>query len=167
MENYSIKPWQRVLAIGVLLGLLFGATVGFGSLSPNPDAGRYPGAEPVRDQPETLIGSQVTVWGRVVETDPVVLQTGESRGAPYKITLTGDTVSRAEVGNGIGAHGTLVEPRRMRVDRALITGSGERSYMLYISLTAGLWVLIRFLSGWRFTREGFTFRPRDRQHRQK
>jgi hypothetical protein len=108
--------------MGILLGLLFGATVGFGSLSPNPDAGRYPGAEPVRDQPETLIGSQVTVWGTIVETDPVVLQTGGGRGVTYKITLTGDTVSRADVGNGIGAHGTLKEPRRMRVDRALING---------------------------------------------
>ncbi|ERH01195.1 MAG: hypothetical protein J07HN6_02828 [Halonotius sp. J07HN6] len=61
MENYSMKPWQRVLAIGLLLGLLFGATIGFGLLTPNPDAGRYPGAESVRDQPDTLGDSQVTM----------------------------------------------------------------------------------------------------------
>lgn len=81
--------------------------MGFGLLTANPDAGRYPGVESVRDQPDTLTDSQVTVWGEIIETDPVVLQTGGSRGTPYEITLTGDTVSRAAVGNGIGAHGTL------------------------------------------------------------
>lgn len=155
-------PWHRLLAVALLLGLLFGAAVGFGSLPTNPDAGRYPGADAVEDRPATLVGGEVTVWGMVVATDPVIVRT-EPGGEPFDITLTGDAVSDVAVGEYIGVHGTLDATRRVHVDRAFVTEPQERSYLYYISLLAGLWVLVRFLRGWQFEPATLTFRPRSEQ----
>jgi len=158
-----MTPWHRLLAVGLLFGLLFGAAVGFGSLPTNPDAGRYPGADAVRDRPATLVDAKVTIWGNIVATDPVVVRTGGGRGEPLDITLTGEAASDAAVGEYIGAHGTLDAPRRIHVDRAFVTEPQERSYLWYISLLAGFWVLVRFLRGWQFEPATLTFRPRSEQ----
>ena len=150
---------RRLLAVALLVGLLAGLSVWHGTLVPNAADGRYPGSEDIATDDGALVGDTVTVWGTVVATDPVVIET-EPRGERVRFTLTGEPVADASIGTVIGAHGTLQSPDTVAVDRALLQASWELRYLYIISFVAGLWVLGRFLRGWYLDGPTLSFRPR-------
>jgi len=154
---------RRLLVIGLLIGLLVGLSVWHGTLAPNPADGRYPGTEAIATD-DGVVGERVTVWGTVVATDPVVIET-EPRGQPVRFTLTGESVADATVGTEIGAHGTLQSAGTVTVERALFQEPWERQYLYLISFGAGLWVLGRFLRGWSLDRSTLLFQPRSSDDR--
>ena len=151
---------RRLLAVGLLVGLLVGLSVWHGTLAPNAADGRFPGAEAIAVDGDTDIGERVTVWGTVVDTDPVVIET-EPRGEPVRFTLTGEAVAGASVGTSIGAHGTLQSDATIAVERALFQEAWELRYLYVISFVAGLWVLARFLRGWTVDRSTLSVSPRE------
>ena len=130
-----------------------------GTLAPNAADGRYPGSEAIATDSSTGVGEQVTVWGVVVATAPVVIET-EPRGQPVRFTLTGESVAGASVSTKVGVHGTLESPRTIAVERALLQEPWEHRYLYVISFVAGVWVLGRFVHGWRVDRSTLSFRPR-------
>ncbi|TQQ81378.1 hypothetical protein [Halonotius roseus] len=150
---------RRLLVVGLLIGLLAGLSVWHGTLAPNAADGRYPGPEAIATDGDAVVGDQVTVWGTVVTTDPVVIET-DPRGQPVRFTLTGESVADAAVGTEIGAHGTLQSVETVTVERALIQEPWELQYLYLISFGAGLWVLGRFLRGWSLDLSTLSFQPR-------
>ena len=150
---------RRLLAVALLVGLLAGLSVWYGTLVPNAADGRYPGSEDIATDDGALVGDTVTVWGTVVTTDPVVIET-EPRGERVRFTLTGEPVADAAIGAEIGAHGILKSDDTIAVDRALLQASWELRYLYIISFVAGLWVLGRFLRGWYLDGSTLSFRPR-------
>jgi len=151
---------RRVLAIGLLLGLLFGLSVWHGTLAPNATDGRFPGPEAIAADGNSLGGDRVTVWGTVVATDPIVIET-EPRGEPVRFTLTGQAVAGAPVGSSVGVHGRLQSATTVAVERALLQEAWELRYLYVISFVAGLWVLGRFLRGWRVDLTTLSVSPRE------
>jgi len=139
---------RRLLAVGLLVGLLVGLSVWHGTLAPSAADGRFPGPEAIATDGDSLVGERVTVWGTVVATDPVIIET-EPHGEPVRFTLTGKPVADATPGTAVGAHGTLRSADRIAVERTLPQAAWELWYLYVISFVAGLWVLGRFLRGWR------------------
>jgi len=151
---------RRLLAIGLLLGLLFGLSVWHGTLAPNATDGRFPGPEAIAADGDSLVGDRVTVWGTVVATDPIVIET-EPRGEPVRFTLTGQAVAGARAGGSVGVHGRLQSATTVAVERALLQEAWELRYLYVISFVAGLWVLGRFLRGWRVDLTTLSVSPRE------
>lgn len=151
---------RRLLALGLLVGLLVGLSVWYGTLAPNAADGRFPGPEAIAVDGGTDIGDRVTVWGTVVATDPVVIET-EPRGEPVRFTLTGEPIAGATLGTEVGAHGTLQSADRITVERALFQEAWELRYLYVISFLAGLWVLARFLRGWTVDFATLSVSPRE------
>lgn len=156
---------KRVIVILLLLSLLFGSAVKFAAISPDPNKGRYPGVEAIGERPDGIIGNQVTVWGSVSNTNPVVTKFGSNDPTikPYNLTLIGEAVAGSEEGTIVAVHGTLESSQTVRVTRAIRIKSWERKYSLYISLFAGIWVLVRFLLGWRLKVSTLEFLPRKQE----
>ena len=150
---------RRLLVVGLLIGVLGGLSVWHGTLAPNAADGRYPGPDDIATDGDAVVGERVTVWGTVVATNPVVIET-EPQGQPVRFTLTGESVADAAVGTEIGAHGTLQSAETVAVERALIQEPWELQYLYLISFGAGLWVLGRFLRGWSLDVSTLSFQPR-------
>ncbi|TQQ83007.1 hypothetical protein EGH24_06135 [Halonotius terrestris] len=144
----------------LLLGLLFGLSVWHGTLTTNAADGRYPGTEAIADDPTSILNEEVTVWGTVVDTDPVVIEV-EPEGERFELTLTGDAVADVGIGDAVGAHGVLNSPDTIAVTNAVIQSAWELQYLYLVSFLAGLWVLGRFLRGWRLDYSTLTVRPRE------
>jgi len=150
---------RRLLAVAVLVGLLVGLLVWHGTLVSTAADGRYPGPEAIAINENVPTGDAVTVWGPVVATDPVVIET-EPRGQPVRFTLTGEPVAGVSGGTTVGVHGTLAAPDNVAVDRALVQEPWELRYLYWISAIAGVWVLGRFLRDWFFDGTTLSFQPR-------
>lgn len=151
---------RRLLAVGLLVGLLVGLSVWHGTLAPNAADGRYPGSEAIAIDGDVAAGDAVTVWGTVVATDPVVIET-EPQGQPVRFTLTGGPVADVSIGTSVGIHGTLQSSETIAVERALFQAPWELRYLYLISFGAGLWVLGRFLRGWRVDLTTLSVSPRE------
>ncbi len=148
----------RLLAVALLCLLLAGLGIWAGTLSPDPDANRFPGNSEVAEEPTTLLGDRVTVAGVVVATDPLVIDVFDE---PIELTISTPTDSEnPAVGDDVWAHGTLTTADTVAADRVIVRASWEVWYMYLVSLLAGLWVLGRFLRHWQFDPAELVFRPR-------
>ena len=160
-----MNRWRKIGVLILLFGLLFCATIIFGTLQPNPDDGRYPGAVAVSESPENLLGDKVTIYGNVVSTDPVVIRTGGAQPSMegYNLTLAGQDIPNVKKEYGMGIHGTLISPRTVDVDGTVVYEPGDLQYAKRISFIAGVLVLLKFLSGWTFDLSTLTFQPRSKE----
>ena len=57
----------------MLIVLLGGSCVWYGTLTPNPQVGSYPGNSDVGQSPLKYVGDLVAVDGTVVDTNPTVI----------------------------------------------------------------------------------------------
>jgi len=153
-----MTPAGRLLAVALLCLLLAGLGIWAGTLSPDPDANRFPGNSEVAEESHSLLGDRVTVAGVVVATDPLVIDVFDE---PIELTIstTADSENPA-VGDDVWAHGTLTTAETVEADRVIVRASWEVWYMYLVSLLAGLWVLGRFLRHWQFDPAELVFRPR-------
>lgn len=153
----------RLLAVAVLLLALVGLLVWAGTLSPDPAVNRYPEEDDVMPDPGSHVGQRASIGGYVVETDPVVIETGYS--GPSRLTLVGamaaeGNVDSLEVDDRVTAFGTIVDESTVETERLVTQTGGEQIYMLVVSLLGGLWVAGRLLWQWRFDPGQLAFVPR-------
>lgn len=151
-----LDTWQsRVVALGFLLSMLFAACVGFGMLSPNSEAGRYPHADDIAQNPETYVDNRVVMSGTVIRTDPLVVQaeyTAVRNGAFVKdtvrLTVT-DIEPILQRGTTVQVFGTMTDKQTIHASNTIVVPARNYLYMYAISFIAGLWVLVRLLQQWR------------------
>ena len=155
----------RLLGVVVLLGLLFGAMVWYGTVEPSPALGAYPSHDEV-ERGVVDAGDAVVVSGRVVETDPLVVDKtvhlvvdGAYEKRTLRVTVVG-TDRSYEVGQTVQVFGTYAGDRTVRASNAVTAGS--RSYAYAVSFLAGLWVLGRLAAGWRVDLGTLALRRRER-----
>lgn len=135
------------LAVGVLLCVLLGLCVWFGTLGPAPSLGAYPDSRDVGAAPTEHVGSQVEISGTVVDTDPVVITLDYEPTSP-RVVVTGLQID-VDRGDGLRAIGTLTDERTVRATNAFVVPRWGTTYTIVISFVAGLWVLTRIVTGWR------------------
>jgi len=145
----------RVLGVALLVAVLFGLAVWYGTLLPAPEQGAYPSGSDLAADYDARLGQQVQLTGTVVGTDPVVIAVGydrvvdgQARAGTVRFTVTG--VGRpVAAGQNLQVYGTA-RPDRTIAARNVVTVPSERIvYMYAVSAVAGLWVLARILRRWR------------------
>ena len=154
----------RVLAAFVLGALLVGSLVWVGATAADPLESQYPDETEVTPEPEAYVGEQVVLGGFVVDTDPVVIATRASGYGRFTLVDADDRLQNAvgplDVDDRVAAFGTLEDESTLVVERTTTRQPSETAYMYVVSAIGGLWVVGRFLRGWRFDRSTLAFVPR-------
>lgn len=149
----------RVIVVAFLMIVLCGLLVWAGTLEPDPDRNEFPNENDFVMSYDAYVGDRVQVGGTVVETDPVVFVVTTKDGDRMEITAVSFEADPS-VGDEINVYGTLETEQRVIVIDSYTREPWERYYMYAVSFIAGLWVLVRFVRGWRFDRDTFAFKPR-------
>lgn len=155
------SPRGRLAALSVLLAVLFGLLVWYGSLGPAPALGNYPSEEHFGPHPDRYVGDRVATTGRVVATDPVRIEVryGADRRATYAVTGLDGSVAP---GRRLRVFGRLVDPETVEAENAFTVPDSGLWYAWGISFFAGLWTLSRIVRHWRIDREGIALVARER-----
>ena len=156
----------RLLLAIALLVVLAGAMVAYGTVDADPDDNTFPTNEEVGPDPDSYVGERVDIGGEVVSTDPVVIEVQYTNGLR---TITVENATAAllntdgpiEPGDRVSAFGTLEDTTTLSAERSINRAQWEFGYMYFVSFLGGLWVLGRFVQGWRFDRQRLAFVPRD------
>ncbi|QLD87069.1 hypothetical protein HWV23_15505 [Natronomonas halophila] len=134
-----------LLVVGCLIGVvLFGA-------------GTIPSVDVTTDY-ESRVGERVQVAGTVVDTDPVRI---DHEGVV--LTVVGAESSTDEPikrGDHLVVYGTVEPDRTIAAHNIVVRSSWEFQYLYGVSLVGALWVLGRFLRGWRLDVSRLAFEPR-------
>lgn len=152
-----------LLVVLLLLAALFGLVVWHGTLEPAPEAGAYPGSEELGEEYDRYLGEEVSVGGRVVETDPVVIKAEYGVDESIRLMVVGlDADVEAEEGAFLRVFGVVEPDRTVQASNAFAVPSGGQWYAWGVSFLAGLWVLVRIVRRFRFDREAWGLVPRER-----
>ncbi|ELY98521.1 hypothetical protein C482_11747 [Natrialba chahannaoensis JCM 10990] len=157
----------RLLAALLLLAVCFGLMVWAGVSPAEPMEQPGPDETDVPQDRAAYVGSEVTLGGEVVSTDPVVIATRASGYGQFTVVDAEDALVNTdgvlEPGDQLSAHGTLEDESTLAAERTVSRQSSEMQYMYAVSLLGGLWVVGRFACGWRFDRARLAFVPRERR----
>jgi hypothetical protein len=149
---------SRLAALCVLFALLGGLLVAHGVVEPDPAYHDYPENEHLVADYDSYVGSGAIVSGRVVSTDPVVIQAGNSRGDEVELTLTGID---AEAGDLVWTYGVARPDHTVAVETAVVRSDWEIRYMYVVSALGGVLVLGRTLNRWRLVPSRLACVPRE------
>lgn len=144
-------PTARAVIAGALLALLVGLAVWYGSLAPNPAMGAYPGDDDLAADYDRYVGEHVTVGGRVVATDPVVMHARVDAQTTLELTIT-DTPGGVAVGDHVRVFGVVEPGATIRAIRVIAQPPTRVWYAYTVSFLAGLWVLGRLVRDWTIDR---------------
>ena len=162
-----VDHWKRLLALGLLVGALFGLFFWYGTVTYNPTLNDYPNEDDIATTPEDYVDDRVTLSGEIVATDPVVVEL-EAEDRMWLVTLEGADEALVRdgepaPGKEIRAHGTLTAPETLATDRAFVREPRELTYMYAISLVGAVWMLGRACTGWRLDPDQLTVVPREQR----
>lgn len=153
----SLHP-RNLGLVAVLLALLFGLCVWYGTSGVAPGLGVYPTEELVGPTPGEYVGDLVDLSGTVVETDPVEIRVRYGGESQRILTVTG-VQTPVEPGDELRVFGRLVDEDTVRATRAFAVPPLGYLYTYTVSFLAGVWVLIRLASQWRYdSTKGFVRR---------
>lgn len=156
----------RFSVLVVLLALLLGLMVGFGTITPDPMLGSYPDHNQLATKYDSYLGDPVQVTGTVVQTDPVIIQNDYSvwNGGHYQtgtVELTITDLSRSvTTGQTLQVYGTARPDQTIRAVNSVVVPATNYLYMYGVSALAGLWVLARLIRGWTIDPTTFAVRRR-------
>jgi len=148
----------RAVTIIVLLIILLFLFIWYGSLSPAPEKGRFPGADELVEDYESYIGEEVEVSGKVIETDPVIMIV--ERGDRTIQLEIADLQQEPEQGDRLSVFGTAGENNTIYVQNAIIRPFWRYGYMYGISLVGAIWIGLRVIGQWRFDKKDIVFKVR-------
>ncbi|MFW6065060.1 MAG: hypothetical protein ACOC8Y_05745 [Candidatus Natronoplasma sp.] len=149
---------SRALAVIALLIILSSLFIWFGSLSPAPEKGRFPGNDELVEDYDRYIDKEVEIGGEVIETDPTTIEI-ESGDRTLQLKIV-DLENEVDQGDRLSVFGTVEEDKTVRVQNSIIRPSWQYRYMYGISLVGAVWAGLRLIGGWRFDKEKFAFEPR-------
>lgn len=156
------KGQRATLILILLLGLSSLFVWGGIDRPPAPQLGIYPEAEEVAQQPSQYQNEQITIHGRVISTDPVIVRAEYEADSGLKsidlqIADIGTDVTR---GDKLQIFGTLIDAQTIRATNIVVFSEIGRWYTWLISFIAGLWVLVRIINRWTIDLRTGAFSPR-------
>lgn len=139
----------RTFLVIVLVGILFGLCVWYGSLAPAPALGLYTAGE---ESSQSAVGgeSSISMSGSVVSTDPVIIEViSTQRTRFFTITNVSTSVSK---GDTLRVFGEKVDRDTVHATRVLVVHPYGYLYAYTASVLAGLWVAVRLWTYWQLDR---------------
>ncbi|WP_458204551.1 hypothetical protein [Haladaptatus sp. NG-SE-30] len=150
---------RRAGILLLLVVLLFGLTVWFGTLTPAPELGVYPSEEHLATDYDHYRGQKVTVSGTVVETDPMTIDAEYGADEHVQFTITNLAIDANE-GDNLRVYGTVGPDHTIQSHNAVAVPPSGHVYTYSISFLAGLWVLGRIIRFWRLDPTDWTLKRR-------
>ncbi|MEF8834748.1 MAG: hypothetical protein V5A76_01190 [Candidatus Thermoplasmatota archaeon] len=150
----------RTVVVMLLVLLLFSLFIWYGSLSPAPEKGRFPGNDEVVEDYDGYIGKEVEITGKVIETDPVRIEV-ESGDNTIELKIE-DLQEKPDKGDKLSVFGTAEENRTIHAQNAIIRPFWRYVYMYGISLIGAGWIGLRLIGQWRFDKESLAFEAREK-----
>lgn len=167
----------RALLIGLLLTVLLGQFVWHGTLAADPADNRFPDNDELAAD-HLSPGDRVVIAGSTHAVGPESVAI-DLYGQPEMIVDGGQLEGDPAVGEDVWLYGTLTatdpetatesETELQSADQeasyvvethyAIVRAPWEITYLYGVSALAGLWVLVRFLRGWRIDWEAWGFVP--------
>ena len=146
-------------ALGICVLLLGGLFVLAGAEYPTPASSTPDLADP-DVSPDEFAGEYVETGGKVITTDPVIIEIGDGTSTQQLPIVNAPDV---RVGQEVIVDGTLTTDGTLVVnpDRAVVREPWETTYMYAISVLAVLVVAGRGIGGWRLDRDTYTVTPRE------
>lgn len=151
---------SRLLALALLGGVLLVLLMAAGTLTPASELHHYPDADDLSQDYAAHQGERIEVTGTVVQTDPVVIEADDNADRRPMLTVT-NVNEPVAVGQELRVFGTVRPNETIAAHETVIVSPWETYYLWTVSFVAGVWVLIRFLRGWRFDRSTLSFAPRE------
>jgi hypothetical protein len=139
---------ERLVALGVA-GLLVGLSlVGAGTIE----------TVDLVDGYDTHVGERAEIAGTVVDTDPVRI---DHEGVVLTVEGAHAVANQPiERGDHLVVYGTVEPDRTLTAIDVVVRPHWAFQYLYAVSLLGGLWVLWRFLRGWRLDVSQLRFVPR-------
>lgn len=150
---------RRALAIAGLLAVLFALIVWYGTLGPATALGAYPDEDNLATDYDQYQGEPVSVSGRIVATDPVVIVADTATGTPLRLTITDLSIAVTE-GEELRVYGVVEPDHTVHAHNAVAVPASGQWYAYTVSFLAGLWVLARLFRYWRLDGRTWTLTPR-------
>ncbi len=154
----DLNTVKRVMIVILLLTSLCILFIYHGSLDPAPEMGAYPNEEDLIDDYERYIGEEAEVGGKVISTDPIIIEL-EHGDRTIDLELTGfdDDV---EEGDHLSVYGIVRQDLTFEVKNGVVRPFFNIVYMYVISFAAAMWLAFRILSQWRWN--GDHLEPREK-----
>lgn len=159
MTPFPGTPQSRLGVVGILLGLLFGLCIWYGSLAPAPQMGDYPGNEELASGFDQYVGQRVAVSGVVQSRQPTTI-TVTAGPESFDIRIK-NAPSEVATGDFLRVFGIVQSGHTVRVTNAVVVSQRGLWYTWLISFLASLWIAGRVVRYWRLDTEQWVLKPRD------
>ena len=143
----------------MLVLLLAGTFVWYGTVDPDPATNNYPDNDEIAQNPDAYLGEHVSVGGTVVAHDPLRIEVGYGLEGTMTLEITG-VDDLPPIGHDLNVFGTLTEPTVVHAENTVSRAPWEATYMYVISFIGGAWVLGRLLRHWRIDPDTYSVVPR-------
>lgn len=147
--------WSRLTGVFLLMVVLGGLCVGFGSQTGVQTRTPLPDTDHLGYDAGRYVGERVEVSGVVINTDPVVIgaeynyyDAGERHGDFLTFTIRG-VDQPLEERAVVQVYGVLESEHAIAAQNIVVVPARNYLYMYSVSFLAGLWVLGRLLAHWR------------------
>jgi len=154
-----LRPPHRAALVVVLVLLLAGTFVWYGTVDPDSADNNYPDNKDVGPNPDAYLGEHVSVGGTVVAHDPLRIEVGYGLDGTMTLEITG-VDDPPPIGHDLNVFGTLTEPTVVHAENTASRAPWEATYMYVVSFIGGLWVLGRLLRHWRIDADTYSVVPR-------
>ncbi len=155
----TLRPPHRAALVVVLVVLLAGTFVWYGTVDPDPATNSYPGSDEIAQNPDANLGEQVSVGGTVVAHDPLRIEVSYGLDGTMTLEVAG-VDDPPPIGHDLNVFGMLTEPTVVHAENTVSRAPWEATYMYVVSFIGGLWVLGRLLRHWRFEADTYSVVPR-------
>ncbi len=151
MIYMSAESKYRILTASILIILLFSLFIWYGGIKPDPDKGNYPGSEQLIEDYDRYVGKKAEITGEVIDKDPIKIEI-EHGNKKAGLTITG-TNEDVEKGDRLTVFGTVKQNHTIESENSFSVPFLNYIYMYGISGIAAVWILIRIIKQWKWSKE--------------
>lgn len=151
-----MRGWRSWLFLTLLMVALGSLLFASGSIQGNP---HYAHEKDLLRLYDASIGEQVEVGGPVIGLNPLRIKAEYGPRELELVILNANP--RPEIGQHLRVFGRVLKDDTISADTYVVREDWELWYVYGISLVGGIWVLSRFINGWRFRTSDLEIIPRE------
>jgi hypothetical protein len=158
MRVRAVAVRVAVSAVLVATAVLLMTEFGEMGQTPRPALMHFPGGAELAADYQSLVGSKVELYGRVISTEPVVVR-GEYGGTDLSVRVV-SVAGEPSVGQYLHVFGVVQQDGSIAAIDIVTYPESGIGFTYAVSGLAGVWSVARFLNRWQLDFDGAAFVPR-------